>query len=78
MLQVILSGGIFHDFSATSQLLADYAEHLQMASIIVEHPDEAFALIQAGGVSLLTVNARCIGRWRVKNMILTVTRGDMR
>ena len=57
MLQVILSGGIFHDFPATSQLLADYAEHFQMASIIVEHPDEAFALIQAGGVSLLTVNA---------------------
>jgi uncharacterized protein len=57
MLQVILSGGIFHDFSATSQLLAEYAKQFQMTSLIVDHPDEAFALIQAGNVSLLTVNA---------------------
>ncbi|MGB1189295.1 MAG: ThuA domain-containing protein [Pseudomonadales bacterium] len=57
MRQVILSGGIFHDFSATSQLLAQYAAHLEMTSVIVDHPADAIALIDAGGVDLLTVNA---------------------
>jgi type 1 glutamine amidotransferase len=54
---LIISGGIFHDFAGTSQTLASLIAPLGVESSISEDPEAAIADLAAGGWSMLTVNA---------------------
>jgi type 1 glutamine amidotransferase len=58
---LILSGGIFHDFSTTSAFLADLARHRGLDVEITE--DVEAGLRTLAGVDLLVVNAL---RWRME------------
>ncbi len=59
---VIVSGGIFHAFDATSAALADVLAGVDVESDITEDVEAAFAAIARGEYDLLTVNAL---RWRM-------------
>ncbi|MEO1082561.1 MAG: ThuA domain-containing protein [Pseudomonadota bacterium] len=59
---LILSGGIFHDFEATSRALETLLVPLGIRSTIREDVEEALGELAEGGYDMLTVNAL---RWRM-------------
>ena len=61
--QLILSGGIFHDFEGTSAALAALADQRGIETEIVRHPDDAWDRLASGGIDLFTVNAL---RWQME------------
>lgn len=60
-----MSGGVAHDFPATSGRLADALGCVGIASTIAEDPEAAFASLPDDDVELVTVNAL---RWRMKGV----------
>ena len=54
---LIISGGLFHDFEATSTALATLLAPLGIRSTISEDPEAALAALGDGGYAMLTVNA---------------------
>lgn len=54
---LIISGGIFHDFAGTSRGLAALLAPLGIASTICEDPEAALADLPRGGWRMVTVNA---------------------
>jgi type 1 glutamine amidotransferase len=59
---VLLSGGVGHDFAATSAMLAEILDDAGVTTEIVDEPTEAFARLAERGPELLVVNAL---RWRM-------------
>lgn len=54
---LIISGGIFHDFAGTSRALASLLEPLGVESVISDDPEAALAELATGGWRMVTVNA---------------------
>ena len=54
---LIISGGIFHDFTGTSRKLASLLAPLGVESIISDDPEAGLADLAAGGWGMVTVNA---------------------
>lgn len=65
MRNLLVSGGVAHDFDVTSARLAQALEAVGIDSDIDDDPDVAFASLPRTDVDLLTVNAL---RWRMEDV----------
>lgn len=62
---LLVSGGVAHDFTVTSQRLGDTLADVGVTSTVVSDPDAAFASLPRRDVDLLTINAL---RWRMEGV----------